>query len=584
MEFMVRMRDGVELYTLVYLPSGSVMKRASVLIRTPYGTNTLENECASWADNENFNCVMQDFRGRYKSQGSFEFFLNASTDAYDTMAWLTAQTWSDGKTVFTTGASANGIAQYLQPISKPPWLKAQFVTVGSAQIHHTTFQQGAYRESLTNGWLTAINEASFIPIIVAHEAYSSFWENSTLNQWQNVDAPSIHLAGWYDIFSQPQLTAFMGYQTMSSPPSLGNNYLVVLPTGHCSGGQIKWSNVTFGLEFATHLAVALFNSLAASPKFDENADSAVRDDLITSIDDRKTTKTTNKQINAIISRPSHPNPQPQPPPQPQTRQSLSFIPHIIWYVMGPGTPGSLGNYWTAADQWPSTRSLALYLVGDGGGGLSPEPPTNSNGGNKSFIYDPKNPVPTLGGNNLLLPKCGPWDQTPVENRADVLTFTSAPLTNALAVTGHISAVLYVSSNATDTDFTVKVTDVFPGGADAPSMLLQDGIIRMRWRNDNRVPNLMKPGQVYKVTVDIWSTSYIFNAGHRIRVDISSSNYPRFSANPNNGLPLARRGPLITALNTVYADRLRPSHLLLPVVSMDSLSPANLSELRQWILS
>jgi len=204
--------------------------------------------------------------------------------------------------------------------------------------------------------------------------------------------------------------------------------------------------------------------------------------------------------------------------------------------------------------------------------LSTSPPSSSESASATFIYDPHDPVPTNGGNNLEIP-CGPLDQRPIENRADVLMYTSAVLTDVVPITGPLNVVLYVSSNATDTDFTVKLTDVHPTGV---SRLIQDGIVRMRWRNryESDQPQLMTPGQIYEVQVSLWNTSYIFNPGHRIRVDISSSNDPRFSVNPNNGLPLSQNatGPLLTAANTVYHTPVYASAIILPVVTMAQLPP------------
>jgi len=195
----------------------------------------------------------------------------------------------------------------------------------------------------------------------------------------------------------------------------------------------------------------------------------------------------------------------------------------------------------------------------------------------TFNFNPHYPVPTNGGNNLEI-ACGPLDQRPVENRPDVVVFTSAVLTQVVPITGPLNAILYVASNQTDTDFTVKLTDVHPTGV---SRLIQDGIIRMRWRNryNSDQPELITPGQVYQVQVSLWNTSYVFNPGHRIRVDISSSNDPRFSVNPNNGLPLSQNatGPLLVAANTIYHSPQYPSQIVLPVVTMAQLPPFHVVE-------
>jgi len=292
----------------------------------------------------------------------------------------------------------------------------------------------------------------------------------------------------------------------------------MLPTGHCIGGIVPWPNVAEGITLAQTIAFQLFKSLSNSSK--------------------------------ILNR-------------------LKEIPHMSWYVMGPVGTNLKGNYWTSGDNFPKSTPISYYLQSNGK--LDVKPPTNAQG-QSTFIYNPNTPVPTVGGNNLFLPLCGPQLQNSVEDRGDVIVFTTEPLTQDLFLTGQMTATLYVSSNCTDTDFTVKVTDVYPNGA---SVLLQDGIVRMRWRNGPTQVSLMHPGTIYQVSVDIWSTSFIFNAGHSIRVDISSSNFPRFSANPNNGLTLDKNGPILIAANTIYHNSQYPSQLILPVVSQADLPPVNI---------
>ena len=326
--------------------------------------------------------------------------------------------------------------------------------------------------------------------------------------------------------------------------------------------------------------------------------------------------------------------------------------------MGPGELGTTGNYWTSGDQWPSVTPKKLYLASghklslDAVGTCSnffvgvwafevslpfanhtrtaivcgcttvqpgaSDPPS-------PFVYDPAIPLPTIGGGNLLLPKCGPQDQSSIEDRADVLKFTSDALANTIAVTGEIKVSLHVSSTAVDTDFVVKVTDVFPslgsfrwiprflrhcastgldraprgrslsptallrtgdgiftflcvcvcvcaGDSEPKSMLVQDGIIRMRWREGDKAvsPTLMVPHTVYNVTVSLGPTSYVFNKFHRIRVTVASSNFPRFSVNPNTGASLVNESKTAIAANVVYTNQAHQSFLELPVVSLDEL--------------
>jgi putative CocE/NonD family hydrolase len=248
--------------------------------------------------------------------------------------------------------------------------------------------------------------------------------------------------------------------------------------------------------------------------------------------------------------------------------------------MGPNEPKAAGNYWTSMKQWPTFKPLDYYFQTDGTLSTS----NYKTVANSSFVYDPSNPIPTIGGSNLQLP-CGPLDQQKIEApfRKDVLTFTSPVLTQHLPVTGPINAVLFVASNCSDTDFTVKITDVFPSGE---SRIIQDGAVRMRWRNvrNCNIPQTMVPGQIYKAEVSLWNTSYVWNIGHRIRVSISSSNYPRYSVNPNNGLPLIQNGPLYWARNTVVQSEKFPSRITLPVVSFSQLPEVKVHSERDKIMA
>lgn len=299
---------------------------------------------------------------------------------------------------------------------------------------------------------------------------------------------------------------------------------------------------------------------------------------------------------------------------------------VSFYVMGAvnDTQGLYpGNYWTTMDDWPVYTPTPLYLAPLGAentviaqaagatevkrehdhsirfqapqaadasvapladatgsdaltssrlGALSHQPPASQTHFN--YRYDPADPVPTLGGNNLF-ESCGPLDQAGLEatSRGDVLSFTSPKLAAPLAITGPVVATLYVASNCTDTDFTVKLTDVSPDGK---STLLLDGIVRMRWREGptrQTQPIPIIPGQVYAVNVSLWHTSFIWAANHSVRVDVSSSNYPRFSVNPNNGLPVNANGSAFVANNTVLAGGATPSAIILPVVDAATQLPA-----------
>jgi putative CocE/NonD family hydrolase len=235
--------------------------------------------------------------------------------------------------------------------------------------------------------------------------------------------------------------------------------------------------------------------------------------------------------------------------------STSGIPTVSYYILGSNGIGSLGNIWDVSDTYPPRKSAPLELYLSAFETLEPSVSTLS--GNFSYVYDPEDPVTTIGGNTYSS-ICGPQDQTPLYNRSDIISFTGEPFSDHLLICGRTSVVLYVSSNATDTDFTAKLVDVYPDGR---NMLVQDGIIRMRWRDSLVTPTLMQNDTVYEVTIDLWSICYVFSFGHRMRLDISSSNFPRFSVNPNNGLMINETGPSFIAENTIYYGSEYPSRLI-----------------------
>jgi len=231
---------------------------------------------------------------------------------------------------------------------------------------------------------------------------------------------------------------------------------------------------------------------------------------------------------------------------------------VHYYVMGdPEDKNAPGNFWRSADTWPPPAAVTpFYLHADHT--LRRAKPGGAE--QLAYRYDPEHPVPTLGGQNLQLSK-GPMDQRPVESRPDVLLFTTEPLSEPVEVTGRITARLSVSSDCPDTDFTVKLSDVYPDGR---SMLVTDGIRRASLRRSYEKREPLKAGRVYELDVDLWSTSLVFNRGHRIRVAVSSSNAPRFEPNPNTGVPHFTPGRGRVATNTLHLSSRSPSRLLLPL--------------------
>eukprot|EP01059_Diplonema_ambulator_P017219 TRINITY_DN2919_c0_g2_i1.p1 TRINITY_DN2919_c0_g2~~TRINITY_DN2919_c0_g2_i1.p1 ORF type:complete len:372 (+),score=151.45 TRINITY_DN2919_c0_g2_i1:58-1173(+) len=267
------------------------------------------------------------------------------------------------------------------------------------------------------------------------------------------------------------------------------------------------------------------------------------------------------------------------------KESPSEIKNVTFYVMGAGDeaglapdPNAPGNYYTSLERWPAYVPTKYYFTANGEA-------VEQNGATTTalnYTYDPTHPVPTHGGNNLMI-RCGALNQEAQENRADVLSFQSPTLTEDLAITGPIIATLFVASSAVDTDFTAKLTDVYPSGK---SVLLNDGIVRMRWRKGqfySAEPQLITPGEVYEVEVSMWNTSYIFPKGHKWRVSISSSNHPRFLPNPNNGLPLSQNGPNVTALNSVFVGGAQASYMTMPVVQKSQIPEVDIKAvIDKWL--
>jgi predicted acyl esterase len=521
--YMVEMRDGIHLATDVYLPDGGSPPHGAILVRTPYNKNqsNMIEMGGAYAD-LGWPSIVQDCRGRFQSEGIDTIFRDAHTDGPDTLDWIVDQNWSDGK-VATIGGSATGIVQYFMAGANPEPLKCQYIGAATPNMYTTVYPGGQFRKHMIESWLAKQGSSYVLPELWARENYSlEYWTNVTLeDNWQDVNVPAVHLGGWYDCFAQGLLDGFMGYQYDGGTGAAGKSKLIVGP----------WTHAFFGLRLQGELY------------YPENAKDTFSDEYWIEILEQYILEENNDFENR---------------------------PNVVYYVMGDVNNGSAyGNFWRYTDDWPPEfiedewyfhENKALSM--DTPGSYSP----------LTYNYDPTNPVPTKGGTNLdpWPPTwAGPYDQTAIENRADVLVFTSDVLTEPYEATGPIKARIYVSSDCPDTDFTVKLTDVYPNGK---SMLICDGILRMRNRNGFDHWDFMNPGQVYEVEVDLWSTSYVWNTGHKIRVAVSSSNYPRFLANPNTKDGMNQNTGYNVAENTLYLDSTYPSCIILPRFN-DNNAPA-----------
>jgi len=528
----VPMRDGVRLSANVFRP-GPTGHFPTILLRTPYNKGDgLTSNYQSFL-NHGYVVVVQDVRGRYKSGGVFEPLNQEINDGDDTLNWIAAQPWSDGG-VGMYGGSYLGIAQWKAALTHNPHLKAIFPYVsgdddyrdrfystgGAMKLGHRLlwlaenmrargFQPPDFRKYIY--WLperTADLHVAGKPLQVwtdatAHPSYDRFWkETSVREHLKDIRVPVYSVGGWYDNYVESDLDAF-SILSKHNP----EDRIMIGPWAH------------------------VFNTAFPGVSFGKDSQVSLRPEQIAWFD-------------RWLKDPPAATPAP--------------IPHhsVRLFVMGI-------NQWRDEDSWPLVRAreTKFYL---GGAGLLdrkpdkvPEP--------DSFVYDPRNPVPTMGGAVCCDPVIFPWgpkDQRLVEKRKDVLVYSTDPLTTDTEVTGPVKLVLYAASSATDTDFTAKVVDVFPDGT---ARNLTDGILRTRYRESLENPVLMTPGTVYKMTIDAGVTSNVFRAGHRIRLEISSSNFPRFDRNPNTGGLVADTKDLRKATQTVFHSRDKGSYLLLPVI-------------------
>lgn len=510
--FGVPMRDGQLLPTDVYLPRLPHGCYPAILLRTPNGRESITKLQARMVCSRGFALVVQDMRGSRPGLGEDMLFVRDQTDGHDTIQWIAAQPWCNGY-VATWGPSAMGFAQNLLAPGAPPALRAQHVVMAFSNMYgQAAYQGGAFRKEMVEAWLAGrYRGAQMLALVRQHRTYDDFWaalNPETQAEW--VGAPAVFWGGWHDAFVEGTIRSFQTIHNRGAEGARGGCRLVLGPWSH--------------------------------------------HDLRSLVDPR------NAECFPRAADPlrffrywleGQPNGVPYDPP-------------VHYYVMGdPCDPSVTG--WRTGDNWPPpTIPVRLYPHADGT--LRPAAPPHSS--TRTYRYDPQDPVPTLGGRNYALP-AGPMDQRPVESRPDVLVFTSEELHQPLEVVGMVEAQLFVSSDAPDTDFTVKLTDVFPDGR---SMLVTDGILRANLRDgfDHEVP--MAPGQVYCIRLEVGSTAYVFARGHRVRLAVSSSNWPRFEANPNTGQPDRADLPPRVATNTLHLGNGHASHVVLPVRQPADASP------------
>lgn len=523
---MIPMRDGTGLAADIYYPLIGEGLWPAVLVRTPYGrslsgSETLVNQILTNVLSD-YVLVIQDTRGRGGSEGLDSLYFSdgwgKNRDGYDTVEWIAAQAWSNGK-VGMWGPSALGITQYLAAGARPPHLTCCCVLVATGNLYEDAiFYGGVYRQALVDGWLRSVDQDSLQEFFVEHPNYGPVYDIMNIfTRLDSIDVPILHIAGWHDIFLQGNIDAFAGLQERGGPNARGNQKLIIGPWVHditaAQPGELYFPHATPLLFFNT-----MFQWFDHWMKGESN--------------------------------------------------SVDTMAAVQYYVMGDADqPETLGNTWIESDVWPPEYTpVRFYLQPDSGLsslGSAEDAPLDT------FSFDPENPAPTLGGRNMNI-DAGTYDQRPVEARPDVLTYTTDVLEDTVIIAGPVWVELHAGSDAPDTDFMASLCDVYPDGR---SMLIADGAVQARHRHSLRDEELLEPGEITSYTIDLWSAAVAFGPGHRIRLNITSSNTPRFEVNPNTGEPFRRHTHTQIAHQCVYLDPEYPSALILPVLEgVDTAAP------------
>jgi putative CocE/NonD family hydrolase len=560
---MVPMRDGVQLATDVYRPADAAPTPV-LMARTPYNKEGILAGSESFdlmrAVQAGYTVVVQDVRGRFASAGEFNAHIQETADGVDAFAWAAAQPWANGR-IGTFGGSYLGGTQWLPAREQPPALQAMAPSVtfsdsyegmcyqGGAKILHDLRwvvanivpaemeRRVARGETLpesprpldVNGALSELPLATH-PLIrkyapfyldwLAHRTPDDYWPQTAPNAgYAQITAPALNISGWYDIFLWSTLQNYMGMRAQGgSERARCNQHVIIGP----------WTHMNFSGSFPER-------------EFGPRAGSTALD--LTGHHLRWFDRWLKDEANGVDA---------EPP--------------VTIFVMGV-------DEWRSEADWPlpDTQYRPYYLHSNGAantlygdGILSTEPPGDEP--SDVYMYNPLRPVPTVGG-QVILPggnAMGPRDQRAVELRDDVLVYSTLALERPVEVVGPIELRLFAASAARDTDFTGKLVDVFPDGR---AIILTEGILRARYRNSLTEPELLEPGAIYALRLDLWATANVFLPGHRIRLEVSSSNFPRFDRNSNTGGEIASEvaADYRPTINRIFHDAEHPSRLILPII-------------------
>lgn len=507
------MRDGTLLPTDIYLPSDLSQKYPVILLRNPSGRKALPWVKYSELANAGYIVAIQDTRSSIDSAGKTMPYYSDGwghlQDGYDTVEALAKFEHSNGK-IGTAGFSATGITQLLLAPTAPPSLCAQYIGVAASNLyHHAIYPGGALQKNQVEGWLKLYAKDPSMNVILAREPfYNNFWKNFNCNDLShNVNIPGLLYTGWYDTFLQGTIDAFIARQENGGEGAKGRQKLIIGPWTHFWPQSTKLGD----FEAPENGKTAPWN-ISPLAWFDYH-------------------------LKGIPT-------------------GIEEAPIVTYYVMGPydGTP-SKGNVWKTARSWPIPHKQKSYYFAENRQ-LKTAPSKMLAA--HTYIIDPDRPVPTIGGCNLFL-EAGPKDQRPVEAHKDVLVFTTEPLTEDLEVTGKIHAKIYYKAIEGDADIVVRLCDVYPDGR---SILIADGIYRINSRQPGAQIDI-KDRSPRQAEVDLWSTSTVFAKGHRIRVSVCGSNYPRFEKISLPQQSKVGAGCLPTL--TFFSGEACPSQIVLPVI-------------------
>jgi uncharacterized protein len=553
----VALGDGITLRADVFRPA----KRGrypAILVRTPYDKLTTAAGFSSFAFDPlaavraGYVVVFQDVRGTFASTGEFDPFVHELDDGVAAIGWTATQDWSDGR-VGMAGGSYLGFTQLYAAAGGHPALRAIAPAIAGSDLYRVWYSGGAFQLHVGLTWAAQIAAAELtrrerhgqnvdadrddlkslledlsagyaeVPLmevaerstllshykaVLSHPDEDAYWRARALStKYAALDVPALHITGWNDFALTGALENFVALRTgAASAASRKSQRLVVTPWGHCPPSEVLGE---------------LWYGSGASP-VDVDLQGLHFDFFDRFVREMSTAEQAPVRI----------------------------------FVMG-------ANRWRNEDEWPLARALATRYHLRQDRRLTREPPADEPP--DSFVYDPARPVPTVGGASLR-PDLGPRDRRIVHQRNDVLLYSSDQLMRDVEVTGPISATLNVSTSARDTDFTVALIDIYPDGR---SIGITDGILRLRYRNGLVSQDLVSPNGLYEITVGLAATSNVFPAGHRIGVEISSSNFPRFDRNPNHGgvIAEATKADFVIARQVIFHDVVRPSYVTLPVVPM-----------------